>query len=221
MSEDKHIYLQPTYFINSDHPEVLKLALTLTQDVPDTIEKAKQLFYFVRDNILYNPYSPFENREDYQAHTILHRKEGFCIQKAIVLAALSRACGIPARLCLADIRNHLVPPKLAKIMGTEIFYFHGYDEIFLNGNWVKVTPTFDMRVCHRLGLIPVEFDGVHPALLNTRTKNGLLHVEYVHQRGHFADFPFEDVIKGFLSHYGEAMMARWKESIKKTTGIGS
>ena len=208
-------YLQPTYFIDADHPDILTLAKRLTKDTVDEAEKAKRLFYHVRDNIFYNPYAPFERREDYQAHVILKRGEGYCIQKAIVLAALARACGIPSRLRLADIRNHLVPPKLARMMETDIFYFHGYDELYLQWRWVKVTPTFDTRMCERLGLIPVEFDGQHPALFNSHTKNGRLHVEYVRQRGCFADFPFEEVLKGFHKLYGEEMMARWKEASRQ------
>ena len=210
-------YLQPTYFINADHPEVKALAEKLTKDAGDETEKAKRIFYFVRDRIFYNPYAPFEKREDYQAHVILRRGEGFCIQKAIVLAALARACGIPSRLRLADIRNHLVPPKLAEMMETDIFYFHGYDELFLGGNWIKVTPTFDTRMCERLGLIPVEFDGKRPALFHSHTRDGHLHVEYVRQRGHFADFPYEEVMKGFNELYGEIMMERWREASRKNS----
>jgi len=212
---DMSLYLQPTYFINADHPDIQNLSHELTRGVSEEGEKAKRLFYFVRDNIFYNPYSPFEEREDYQAHVILQRKEGYCIQKAIVLAALARASGIPARLRLADIRNHLVPPKLAEMMDTDIFYFHGYDELFLGGAWIKVTPTFDSRMCERLGLIPVEFDGRRPALFNSHTKDGRLHVEYVRQRGHFADFPFEEVLKGFHNLYGGEMMERWKEASRQ------
>ncbi len=208
-------YLQPTYFINANHPDILALADDLTTGVADEAEKAKRLFYHVRDNIFYNPYAPFEKREDYQAHVILKRGEGYCIQKALVLAALARACGIPSRLRLADIRNHLMPPNLARMMGTDIFRFHGYDELYLRGKWIKVTPTFDTRMCERLGLVPVEFDGRHPALFNSHTKDGRLHVEYIGQRGHFADFPYKEVMKGFQALYGEEMMARWKEASRQ------
>ncbi len=212
---DMSLYLRPTYFIDADHPDIRDLSRELTRGVAGEGERAKRLFYFVRDTIFYNPYSPFEEREDYQAHVILKRGEGYCIQKAILLAALARAGGIPARLRLADIRNHLVPPKLAEMMDTDIFYFHGYDELFLEGNWVKVTPTFDRRMCDRLELVPVEFDGKTPALFNSHTRDGRLHVEYVRQRGHFADFPFEEVLKGFHDLYGEVMMERWKEASRQ------
>ncbi len=212
---DLSVYLRPTFFINADHPEIRRLAFELTRDASEDGERARRLFLFVRDKILYNPYAPFERREDYQAHVILRRREGYCIQKAIVLAALARAAGIPARLRLADIRNHLVPPKLAAMMETEIFYFHGYNELFLRGFWVKVTPTFDTRMCERLGLLPVEFDGVHPALFHPKTRDGRPHVEYVRQRGHFADFPFDEVLESFHDLYGREMMARWKDASRK------
>ncbi len=213
---DMSPYLQPTYFINADHPDIVALATNLTEGAREESEKARRLFYHVRDNIFYNPYAPFEKREDYQAHVILKRGEGYCIQKAIVLAALARVCGIPSRLRLADIRNHLVPPNLARMMETDIFYFHGYDELYLQGRWVKVTPTFDTRMCERLELIPVEFDGIHPALFHPRTCDGRLHVEYIRQRGHFADFPYDEVMKGFHELYGKEMMARWEEASRNS-----
>ena len=208
-------YLQPTFFMDWDHPDILTLSTSLTRGIDDEGEKARQLFYFVRDEIRYNPYSPFEKREDYQAHLILKQKEGYCIQKAIVLAALARACGIPARLRLADIRNHLSPPKLLEMMKTDIFYFHGYNELFLWNHWIKVTPTFDIRMCQRIGLVPVEFDGTHPALFHSHTRDGQLHVEYVRQRGYYADFPFDEVIKGFYDLYGTEMVERWKKASRQ------
>jgi len=213
--DEMRVYLQPTYFINADHPEILDLSGDLVRNASNDGDKAKRLFAFVRDEIIYNPYAPWEEKEDYQAHVILRRREGYCIQKAVLLAAMARACGIPSRLCLADIRNHLVPPKLREMMSTDIFYFHGYDELFLGGQWIKVTPTFDVGMCRRLNLIPVVFDGVRSALFHSHTRDGRFHVEYVKQRGYRADLPFEEIIAGFNELYGEGMMRRWKEASMK------
>jgi hypothetical protein len=208
-------YLKPTFFLNWDHPEVTDLAARLNQGIREEGERARRLFYFVRDQIRYDPYVPFDNRTDYQAHIILRRQRGYCIQKAIVLATLARACGIPSRLRFADVRNHLVPPRLAEIMETDLFYFHGYDELFLHGTWVKVPPTFDLILCRRLGLMPVEFDGFHEALLHSRTSDGRFHVNYARQRGHFEDFPYEEVLAGFKALYGPAVLDRWREEVRK------
>jgi len=146
-------YLQATFFIDCDHPEIQETARQLTSSLSGPRVMAAAIFLFVRDEIPYNPYSFSTSREDYQAHIILARGKGYCLQKAILLAALCRAAGIPARLLLANIRNHQVPPKLAARMKTDIFYCHGYNEMYLDGRWLKATPTFDRFMSDSVGFI--------------------------------------------------------------------
>jgi transglutaminase-like putative cysteine protease len=154
-------------------------------------EKARTVFNFVRDRIIYNPYSAFYLPEQYPASRTLERGEGFCIQKAVLLAALAR---------------------LWNIMKTNIFAFHGYNELYIDGRWVKVTPTFDIGMCQRLNLKPVEFDGHNPAIFHSHDLSGRLHIEYINDHGHFADLPFETVVNGFSRAYTEDMIKKWKES---------
>ena len=129
---DEHAaFLRPARFIDSDHASIRSLAAELTgkDDSPRT--RAVRIFGFVRDRIRYNPFSPMMDEKDYLASTVLARGFGFCVQKAVLLAALSRAAGVPCRLCFADIRNHIVPGDLAELMGTDLFTYHGYGEFFL------------------------------------------------------------------------------------------
>jgi transglutaminase-like putative cysteine protease len=128
------------------------------------------------------------------------------------MAALARANGIAARLVFADIKNYAIPPKLWSMMKTDVFAFHGYNELYIDGRWIKVTPIFDSGMCQRLSLKPVEFDGHNPAIFHSHDLNGKLHIEYIKDHGHFADFPFETVINGFRSAYSEDMIKRWTES---------
>ena len=122
------LYLKPTFVIDSDSEVVKKKATLLAEKYRSQREKAKVLFYFVRDEIKYNPY-PSHSVEDYRASKTLQRGEGYCVQKAVVLTALARAVGIPARLGFADIRNNLAPKDLVEIMGTNMFVYHGYFEL--------------------------------------------------------------------------------------------
>ena len=100
-------YLKPTAAIDCDTRSIKEKAQELTNRQEKITEKAKRLFYFVRDEIKYDPYSPRYLPEHYRASTILDRGGGYCVQKAVLLAALARAAGIPARLRFANIRNHL------------------------------------------------------------------------------------------------------------------
>ena len=108
------IYLEPTLIIDSDNEFIQKTAHDITSNTQTDREKAVGLFYFVRDQIVYNPYVDRHLPDHFVASATLARGRGFCIQKAVVLVALSRAASIPARLGFAVIRNHLLPEKLAR-----------------------------------------------------------------------------------------------------------
>jgi transglutaminase-like putative cysteine protease len=198
--DDLDLYLKPTFVIDSDSKIIKEKATLLTENFNSQKEKAKELFYFVRDKVKYNPY-PSRSIEDYRASKTLQRKEGFCIQKAVVLTALARAVGIPARLGFADIRNHIVPEKLREMMGTNLFVYHGYSELWLNNKWVKATPAFNIEMCNKFDIKPVEFDGVTDAIFHKRNKKGELHVEYIKYHGTFADLPFKEIMQAFIDQY--------------------
>jgi transglutaminase-like putative cysteine protease len=195
------LYLKSTFVIDSDSKIVQETASLLTEKRNSQKEKAKELFYFVRDEIKYNPYLSFCSIEHYRSSETLQRGAGFCIQKAVVLTALARAIGIPARLGFADIINHLAPKEFVEWLGTNISFHHGYSELYLNNNWVKATPIFNIEMCRKLDIEPVEFDGVRDAVFHERNKNGELHIEYLKYHGTFADLPFEEITQVFTEKY--------------------
>ena len=186
-------YLDPSPFIDSDAESIKRKALQLTGNVEEEGEKAKRLFYFVRDGIKYDAFLPRSCPECFQASYVLSRGRGYCVQKAVLLVALARASGIPARLRFAKIRNHLIPQQLLKIRKTDVFEYHGYTDLYLKGKWVKATPTFDLKLCQKTRLIPVDFDGEHDAMLHPYSQDGRLHIEYLLDRGPFEDVPFDEI----------------------------
>jgi len=189
-----HIYLKPTSVIDSDTASIINQAFALTDGEEDVAEKAKRLFYFVRDKIRYNLYVPSNKIEYFRASRILERGEGFCIQKAVLMAALSRATGIPSRLHIAAIRNHLMPEKLRDIMRGNVLPTHGYNDLYIDGRWVKAAPTFDRERCEKYRFKTVEFDGNHDATLPSHNLDGERHIEYITDYGHYDDLPFDKII---------------------------
>ncbi len=189
--KDLEIYLKPTFAIDSDNQKVIDMANSLTSNCVTEKEKAINLFYFVRDSILYNLYMISLSIEDFRASRILEWKEGYCVQKAVLLAALSRAVGIPSRLVFAMIRNHKVPNHIYKKLGNNLFYRHGYNQFFLGGKWVTVAPTFDKNSCDKNGLPKVEFDGKKDATLPEKDLKGEPYIEYVEKFPPLADLPFD------------------------------
>jgi transglutaminase-like putative cysteine protease len=186
-------YLEPTFIINAEAEAIQTIAHELSVDSRDDIQTAVRLFYFVRDRIGYTVHVPRFDPEDFRATATLDRQRGFCIQKAVLLIALCRAAGIPARLGFAIIRNHLLPDNLLSILKTKEIPDHGFAELHLNGQWIKATPAFDLVTCQKNRFQPVEFDGVSQAIFRTRDMDGKPHIEYVLDRGRYADLPHEEI----------------------------
>jgi transglutaminase-like putative cysteine protease len=186
-------YLKATSTVDSNHPTIKNKAQEVTKGQKGAIEKARSLFYFVRDGIKYNPYLPRYLPEHFRASNTLARGEGFCIQKAALLIALSRAVGIPARFHFVILRNHILPEKIAELLVSNVIPDHGFVEFHLDGKWVGATPAFDLEMCQKYGIIPVEFDGKNDAKFHSHTQDGKLHIEYIFDRGTYADVPIEEV----------------------------
>lgn len=189
-------YLQCTDVIDCESESIKGKAYTLTAGFQADRDKAVALFYFVRDEIRHNPYAPGFVRKNYRASTTLERGNGHCQHKAVVLVALSRAAGIPARLGYVDIRDHLISDKFCKMIGGgNLLILHGYAELYLDGKWVHVSPAYDLETCTQSGFVPVEFDGVNDARDSQFNTNGRPHIEHRKDHGRFDDFPLDYLIK--------------------------
>jgi len=202
-------YLRPTPVIDCDATSIKEKAQDLAKGQEKISEKAKCLFYFVRDEIKYNPYSLPCLLEQYRASTILEKGEGYCVQKAVLLAALARATGIPTRLRFADIRNHIVPQKLAEMMRTNLFTYHGYAELYLERKWIKATPVFNLKICQKNRIMPVEFDGRNHAMFHSHNQDGKSHIEYVQDHGHYDDLPLNEILDAWDQVYGSDCVERF------------
>ncbi len=201
-------YLRPSTCVDSAAPAVRAFAARVTEGASTDRERAVRLFYAVRDEIRYDPYGVVLTEEDLRATAVLARGSGFCVAKAIVLAAGARAVGIPARLGFADVRNHLTTERLREQMKTDVFAFHGFTELHLDGRWVKATPTFNQSLCDRFGVKPLEFDGTSDSLLHPFDTAGQRHMEYIRDRGTHIDVPFDEMRAVFAEYYSGVTMER-------------
>jgi transglutaminase-like putative cysteine protease len=94
-NHDFSIYLKPTYFIDSNSPAIIEYANKTCHRKDSEIDRAIALYYAVRDDIRYDPYSVEDKRESVRASSVLKRKAGFCVAKAVLLAAVLRSKNIP------------------------------------------------------------------------------------------------------------------------------
>ena len=199
--EDRAPFLRPTWFLDSDSAPVRELAERAVGDRASDIDKAVALYYAVRDGIRYDPYAMSADPHRYRASTVTTLPAAYCIQKSTLMAAAARAVGVPSRLGFADVRNHLTSPKLRETMGSDLFIYHGFTELFLDGQWVKATPVFNLSLCERFGVRPLEFSGRHDSIFHPFDAQNRKHMEYVRDRGSFAGLPFDEIMEAFRREY--------------------
>ncbi|HWI82181.1 transglutaminase family protein [Ramlibacter sp.] len=191
--------LAPTALIDSDHPAVRELAARAHGATPR--DRAVDLYYLVRDEFRYDPYRVDLSVAGLRASRVIECGYGWCVPKAALLAAAARAAGIPARVGYADVRNHLSTERLRKILQTDLYVWHGYTELWLEGAWVKATPAFNLALCERFGIHPLDWDGRTDSLYHPYDKEGRRHMEYVNQRGSFDDVPAARIAADFAALY--------------------
>ena len=201
LKPDETACLLPTVMVECDAPAVRAFALGHTVDHQSPLDCAVALYYAVRDGIRYDAYGLDLSVPGLRATTTLETGRGWCVSKAILLAAACRALGIPAALGYADVRNHLSTERMRQIMKTDVFYWHGYTAILLEGRWVKATPAFNVELCDKFRIRALEFDGREDSIYHPLDLDGRQHMEYLAYRGEFADVPLAEMSADFRKYY--------------------
>jgi transglutaminase-like putative cysteine protease len=209
-------YLASGEYIDSDHPAVRAFAAAHAHGECD-LERGVSLYYAVRDEIRYNPFLDFTLPSAFRASDCIAAGEGFCIGKASLLAATARAAGIPSRIGFADVKNHLTTPRLLEFMGRDEFIYHGFAELMLEGNWVKATPAFNLALCKKFRVKPLEFDGRSDSIFHPFDADDRRHMEYLRDRGSFADVPVAEIRQAFRDYYPRLYALRG-EAAKESFG---
>ncbi|MCO7223908.1 transglutaminase family protein [Pleionea sp. CnH1-48] len=197
--ENSQRYLKETDFFNFSHPAVQELISQVKGDTDS--DKAVSIYYLVRDSIRYNPYTVESGIASLKASFAIEKKEGYCIPKSALMVAMCRYFNIPARIGLADVKNHLSSPRMVEWLGTDYFAMHGYADVWLNDRWVKSTPVFNRDLCERYNVETLEFDGQNDAIFQSNSDDGTEYMEYLKEHGTFDDIPVQFIIEGFKQHY--------------------
>jgi len=206
-------HLAANDIIETGHPRIRALVAPMTEAATDTADLAHRVFDLARDSVKYSPYVPFYDRAHYRATATLDRGRGFCVQKAVVLVTLARAAGIPARLVFVDMRNHRAPRHLVDVLGTNLFTWHCYGRLQVDGQWLDATPAFDRAICEEHDLPLVEFDGRKSAIFPARDHAGRRYVEYLTDLGVYDDVPLAPMLAGWDAAYGADRVAAWRETL--------
>ncbi len=211
-------FLENTRFFDCETEALRRFAEKSVSGEMTDVGRAVKLFYAVRDGWRYDPFAMRLTPDIYIASNMLRAKGAFCVPKANLLVAAARAVGIPTAIGLSDVVNHLTTEKLKQRLGVNYFMHHGYAVMYLQGQWVKAAPAFNIELCTRFGVRPTEFDGRSDALFQEFDTSDRRHMEYVKDHGTWSEFPFEKVMTDFRgiyppSAFGEEAAERFEDGV--------
>lgn len=194
-------YLEPTEYLDYNSPEILAIVAEFRDADLSEREKAKAIYLKIRDGWRYNPYLISVDGKNYVASKIAKKPEGHCVDKAILLIASLRAVGIPSRIRLAKVTNHIAVERLTERFGSNVLTPHGMVDVFLDNKWVKATPAFNKELCEICHVAPLEFDGENDSMFQEFNGEGRQFMEYLEDYGHFEDIPLDFMLQNLQENY--------------------
>jgi transglutaminase-like putative cysteine protease len=195
--------------INVDYEsQVIQEYIEEFRNLPSKSEMAVKLYYKIRDGFLYDPFHLDISPQVLIASKIVPKKRAWCVEKALLMVAGSRALGIPSRFGFAIVTNHLGADKLEKYLKRSEIVFHGFASLFLDSKWVNCTPAFDTRVCRLSGVKALEWDGKSDSLFH-EFEGQKQFMEYKKYYGFFSEIPFELMHLEMKSYYPHLFEFNW------------
>jgi hypothetical protein len=118
-------FLQPTPFIQADHPRIRALAAKILRGETDGYRAAVKLKNWVYREIAKAPTVSIPS-----ALEVLQIKKGDCNEHTVLFNALARAAGLPAKTVVGVVY----------LRGA--FYYHAWSEVWL-GDWISLDPALN------------------------------------------------------------------------------
>jgi hypothetical protein len=117
-------FLRPTPFVQSNHAKIQKLARKIVSTNDKPIDKVKKIVAWIHKNIEKRPVLSLPD-----ALATLENGVGDCNEHAVLLAAIARASGIPAK----------IEAGLVYLKGR--FYYHAWNLLYI-GKWITADSLF-------------------------------------------------------------------------------
>lgn len=194
-------YLELTKYFDYQSPEIQSIIEEFRSNKLTDKQTAIGVYLKVRDNWRYNPYNISLNPDHYKASHIAKKSDGHCIDKSILLVACLRGLKIPARIHLAKVKNHIGVERFIEKYGTNEISPHGMVDLYLEGRWLKVSPAFNVELCHKCNVAPLDFDGENDSLFQQYDMEGNQFMEYLEDYGYFEDLPMDFIFENFKSNF--------------------
>ena len=130
-------YLQPSTYIQSSHPDIVRQAQAITAGITNPAAAARAIHDWVEANVEKDPAVSIPSAVD-----VLRERRGDCNEHTYLFVALARAAGIPSRVTVG----------LTFARGA--FYYHAWPAVHVS-RWVEMDPTLGQPIV----------DATHIALL--------------------------------------------------------
>lgn len=118
-------FLSSSVYIQTDDREIKETSYRIIGSETDALSASRKLVDWVYKNLRKRATASVPS-----AVEVLHTQEGDCNEHAILLAALARAAGIPAKINVG----------LVYLEGA--FYYHAWNSLYIGGTWLPVDATF-------------------------------------------------------------------------------
>ena len=118
---------RPSNLIQCDDPTIVSMAKSVAPDETDPMKLGVALEQFVRHTIKLKDFS----QAFATAAEVAKNPEGDCTEHSVLLAALARARGIPARVAIGLVYQD----------GKQSFAYHMWNEFWLGDRWVPFDST--------------------------------------------------------------------------------
>lgn len=119
-------YTQPDEFMQSDDPRIQQIAMNLTSDVSNSIEKVERIKDWVYNYIEKKPTVTIPS-----AVEVLESRRGDCNEHAVLFGAVARAAGIPTKIVVG------------LIYANGAYYYHAWNAVWIDRRWIFVDSIFN------------------------------------------------------------------------------
>jgi transglutaminase-like putative cysteine protease len=123
-------FLESNNWLQSDNAKVIQAAKDAVGDATDPWDKAQRIEKWVHQNISEKNFG----RALDSAAVVVETRSGDCTEHGVLLAAMARAAGIPARVAVGLVYAE----RLAA------FGYHMWSEVYINGRWIPVDGTLGL-----------------------------------------------------------------------------
>lgn len=171
-------YLSVSKYINWNDARILSKADEFKRKITDEVSLVKNVYEFVRDEIKHS-WDVQDRRVTKSATEVLEQGVGICWAKANLLAALLRACGIPAGICYQRLTLGDVPETGFCIHALNAVYLKSLDRwirLDARGNKKGVDAQFDLEEERLAFPVRKDIGEVDCGIVYAKPSDRLMHV---------------------------------------------